>query len=97
MAFKHKPGQGTLFQNEKVPGSKQPILKGVVVTPDGNELEIACWTVTDETGTARKDKNGRPFYSVKLSEPRSAPSKREEPRGGGRVELSDEFPFSPDV
>ena len=102
MAFQHKPGQGTLFQNEKEPGSRQPILKGTVCTPDGQTWEIACWTVTDDSGTAKRDKNGKPYYSVKLQEPRQraqssdsgrAPAREEAPQRQAQGDLDDSVPF----
>ncbi|MDH6304640.1 hypothetical protein M2459_001376 [Parabacteroides sp. PF5-5] len=44
MAYEIKPGQGTLFKNDKYEaGGIQPYCRGKVKTPDGKEWEAALW------------------------------------------------------
>lgn len=40
--YKHKPGQGTLFINEKS-NERQPDMRGKIITPDGIEYKISAW------------------------------------------------------
>ena len=40
--FKHKPGKGSLFYNEKS-NDKQPDVKGTIVLPNGEEYRISGW------------------------------------------------------
>ena len=42
--YEHKPGQGTLWKNEKyIKGGNQPYAKGKVIDPSGNEWDAALW------------------------------------------------------
>lgn len=75
--FKHQPGSGTLFVNTST-NPKAPKLSGQFTALDGQVLEIALWTATDQNGKPKTDKNGSRFFSVKISEPRmTAPAKRQ--------------------
>lgn len=71
MGYENKPGFGNLFQNKKKKSDKEPAMRGEVVTPSGELLEIAGWSKTD--------KNGGKFLSLKLQKPR-------EQRSGGSEE-----------
>ena len=42
--YTHKPGQGTIFKNEKyIKGGNQPYAKGKVIDPSGNEWDATLW------------------------------------------------------
>ena len=47
--FKHKPGTGTLFWNEKS-NEKQPDIKGTIVLPDGTEYRLSGWKKAGNRG-----------------------------------------------
>lgn len=43
MAFELKPGQGSIFKNDKKTEDKHPDYKGSCVTPDGQECWVSLW------------------------------------------------------
>jgi len=49
MAYEHKEGQGSMFQNEKQ-NDRQPDYKGSIVI-EGKTYEIAAWARTSQRGT----------------------------------------------
>jgi len=66
--MENKEGCGVIFPNKFKDSESKPNQKGTVRYL-GKDLEIALWDKTD--------KNGNPYYSVKLSEPWK---KKEQPR-----------------
>ena len=64
MAYEIKPGQGTVWKSE--PG-KPSVYSGKGKDPSGADVWIDLYVVTDkETGQPRQDKNGNPFFNVRL-------------------------------
>ena len=62
MAYEQKPGQGSLFKNDKAnENEKAPIYKGTCTTPDGKKLELAAWV--------RESQSGVKYFSIVLKEP----------------------------
>ena len=43
MSYEPKPGQGSIFKNDKKEQEKHPDYKGSLVTPDGQECWVAMW------------------------------------------------------
>lgn len=43
MAYEHKPGKGSIFNNGYKERDSQPDMKGTMKTPDGQEWEISGW------------------------------------------------------
>jgi hypothetical protein len=71
MAFEHKPGSGTLFNNDRKTADNQPDMTGEIKLPDGTLMRLAAW---------RKDGTKGPFYSLKLSEiTKAAPAAKPAP------------------
>ena len=60
MAYEHKEGQGSLFNNEKQ-NDRQPDFKGTIVI-GGTTYEIAAWNRTSQ--------NGREYISLQAGLPR---------------------------
>lgn len=50
MAFEHKPGQGSIFKNEKKQTAMKPDYRGTIVTPSGETLEISLWVKEGQRG-----------------------------------------------
>lgn len=50
MAFEHRPGQGSLFRNEKKTGERQPGYKGRLVLPNGEVRWVFCWVKKTSAG-----------------------------------------------
>lgn len=48
--FKHKNGTGSLFANDKRTNEKQPVMRGNIVTPDGNEYRVSAWEKEGKQG-----------------------------------------------
>lgn len=47
--YAHKPGQGTIFKNEKyIKGGNQPYAKGTIKGLDGKEYDVALWMPKSE-------------------------------------------------
>lgn len=66
MSYEIKPGQGTVWKSE--PG-KPSVYSGKGKDPSGADVWIDLYVVTDkETGEPRQDKNGNPFFNVRLKQ-----------------------------
>jgi hypothetical protein len=67
MAYEMKPGQGSMFKNDKKTEDKHPDYKGSVMLPDGTE----CWV----SGWIKRPEGKAPFMSlsVQVKEQQSAP------------------------
>ena len=55
------PGFGALFKNDYKENENHPDFKGTFALEDGKKLDIAAWK--------RESKSGKPFLSLKISEP----------------------------
>jgi len=58
MSYEMKPGQGSIFKNDKKTEEKHPDYKGSIMTPDGKECWISMWVKRPEGKT--------PFFSVSV-------------------------------
>jgi hypothetical protein len=61
MAYELKPGQGTLFRNDKDGNDKRPDYRGELCLPDGSTLKLAGWV--------KEGKKGK-FLSLSIDRPR---------------------------
>lgn len=59
--YQHKPGQGSLFKNDKKTSDKHPALKGKVMLPDGT----LCWV----SGWTKETSAGDRWISLQIGEP----------------------------
>lgn len=87
MPFEHKPGQFSLFQNDRKGNERAPDWKGHGKDMAGNEIEIAIWEKTGSKGT---------FLSgtIKRKEDRRSERPRSEPNPQSRPQRDpDEIPF----
>jgi len=50
MAYEMRPGQGSLFRNEKKTTDKHPNLKGKVMLPNGEVRWLSAWTKETSAG-----------------------------------------------
>lgn len=81
--FEHKEGFGSVFGNDKKQNESQPDFTGDALWR-GEIVRIAFWK--------KKDKNGKTYLSLKLSEEYKKPE--EEPLGPpSRPVLNDDLPF----
>jgi len=78
MAYEQKPGQGSLWNNDKKQKDTAPDLTGTVILPDGTEAFIDGWYKTTQTG--------KEFISISIKaknkqrsteEPQRAPSSQQ--------------------
>ncbi len=62
MAYEQKPGQGSLFKNDKAnENEKAPVYKGTITTPDGKKYEVGAWV--------RESQSGVKYLSLAIKEP----------------------------
>jgi uncharacterized protein (DUF736 family) len=59
--YQHRPGQGSLFKNDKKTSDKHPSLKGKVMLPDGSLHWVSAWS--------KKTSAGEPWISLQIGEP----------------------------
>lgn len=50
MAYEMRPGQGSLFKNDKRTEEKHPNAKGKVMLPNGEVRWLSAWTKTTSAG-----------------------------------------------
>lgn len=60
MSYEMKPGQGSLFKNDKKTNDKQPTLKGKVMLPDGSVHWVSAWS--------KRTSAGEPWISLSIGE-----------------------------
>lgn len=74
MAYEMRPGQGSLFRNEKKTEERQPGYKGKLMLPNGEVRWVSCW--------AKKTSAGEIWLSLSVGElvqgQGSAPAKANE-------------------
>tara|TARA_Y100000310_G_scaffold94930_1_gene92746 strand:- start:68 stop:340 length:273 start_codon:yes stop_codon:yes gene_type:complete len=87
--FKHKEGNGSLWNNENKENDNQPDMRGKVTLPDGEEKSMAGWW--------NESQKGDKYLSVSISD---MPVKADEDdnEGKGRdndkkLEDTDDLPF----
>ncbi len=63
-----KPGQGSIFKNDKKETDKHPDYKGSLMTPDGVECWVSVWV--------KRPEGKQPFFSLSIQakEQQSAPA-----------------------
>ena len=62
MTYEQKPGQGSMFKNDKAAeNEKAPVYKGTLTTPDGKKWELAAWV--------RESSAGIKYMSLAVKEP----------------------------
>ncbi|QQM14846.1 hypothetical protein [Stenotrophomonas phage BUCT555] len=85
MAYEMRPGSGNMFNNDYKETDRHPDLKGKIMTPDGQEWDVAGWW---------KDGRNGQFLSLNVQEPYRRPGEyNEQPRGresAGPRRLSEE-------
>ena len=80
MTYKHEPGFGSIFINDKKEHEKQPDFTGDIMTPDGKLWKLAGWSKPTKAGKKR--------LSLKASDP---DERREEPQQSDP--LGDDIPW----
>ena len=87
MAYEMKPGQGSLFKNDKKTSDSHPNLKGKIMLPNGEVRWMSAWT---KTTTA-----GEKWISLNVGElvQQAGGSGYAQAAPVARVELDDDIPF----
>ena len=83
MAYEQKPGQGSLFKNDRKQTDKHPDYTGNWTNADGEKCNVAAWI--------KESKNGTKYMSLSIeTEPynQSGPSNE-----GSQEPLDNETPF----
>jgi len=81
MAYTLKPGQGSLFKNDRKESATHPDYKGSVVGPDGAEFWIDGWK--------KQSKDGKAWLSLSIKPKSSAGGKST----NNKVPFNDEIGF----
>ena len=85
MAYEQKPGQGSLFKNDKKTEDKHPDYKGSLMTPDGVECWVSAWVKRPE---------GRdPFMSMSIQVKETTPTAAGHTPTPATPEPADGLPF----
>jgi hypothetical protein len=88
MAYELKPGQGSIFKNEKNGVENRPDYTGTGMTPDGREVKFSMWVKRPDGKT--------PYFSVSMQyKEQSSPvaAKQPEPVKVKAEVISDDLPF----
>jgi hypothetical protein len=86
MAYETKPGQGSLFKNDKKTEEKHPQYRGNGISPNGEEMQISAWV--------KKDKNGNSYMSLSFQPPYKKEDKPEVKSEKPIIpEANDDLPF----
>jgi len=90
--YEMKPGQGSLFKNDKKEKESQPNLKGKVMLPNGEVRWVSAWT--------KKTKAGEPWISFAIGDVVAGAGGGVPPldahnqaKGNGYVPEDDDIPF----
>ena len=83
MSYEMKPGQGSIFKNDKKTTEQHPDYKGSIMTPDGVECWVSMWVKRPEGKT--------PFFSVSIQAKETKPDAVQSP--ALPVEAKDDLPF----
>ncbi len=85
MAYEMRPGQGSLFKNDKKTSERHPNLKGRLMLPDGSVYWVSGWT--KETSAGEK------WISLALGD-RVQQSQHEQAKSNGyQGQQDEEIPF----
>lgn len=69
--YVQKPGQGSIFKNDKKESDNHPDYKGSLTTPDGVECWVSMWV--------KRPEGKQPFFSVSV-QPKQQPSTTSTPQ-----------------
>lgn len=58
MAYEQKPGQGSIFKNDKKTEDKHPDYRGSLTTPAGEECWVSVWV--------KRPEGKAPFFSLSI-------------------------------
>jgi len=85
MAYELKPGQGTIFKNDKK-SDNHPDYRGTIKTPDGKDLDLSLWVKEGQKGK---------YFSVSVKEPYQKPDYNSTPSTSVETgkEDGDDLPF----
>lgn len=84
MSYEQKPGQGSLFKNDKKLTEQHPDYKGSIMLPDGTECWISGWVKRPEGKT--------PFMSLSIQHKTEQP-KPVTPKQPDLPVSDDDLPF----
>ena len=88
MAYEQKPGQGSIFKNDKKEQPNHPDYKGTMVTPDGVECWVSVWV--------KRPEGKQPFMSLSV-QPKETQSQAPAPIRKAEVQtavvIDDGLPF----
>ena len=86
MAFEHRPGQGTLFvNNKKRPDKKDPDYDGRIMLPDGSLHWFKAWKKQDSTGQA--------FFSCQIGDACQVSAHSQAKANGYQPQNDSDIPF----
>ena len=93
MAYEQRPGQASLFRNDKGGVDTRPDYTGTGMTPDGKEVKLSAWV--------KKGKDGTQYMSISIQSkeqhmtPTTAPvaAKQPEPVKVKAEVVTDDLPF----
>ena len=66
MSYEQKPGQGSLFKNDKKTEDKHPEYKGSATLPDGAEVWLSAWV--------KRPEGKQPFMSISIQPKETKPA-----------------------
>ncbi len=82
MSYEQKPGQGSLFKNDKKSTEQHPDYKGSITLPDGTECWMSAWVKRPEGKT--------PFMSISIQpKDQSQPA----PQTAAPIQNGSDLPF----
>jgi hypothetical protein len=82
------PGRGTIFKQED---DKPAAYAGKVALPDGSLAFLDLFPATDkDTGRLKADRNGKPYYNIRLKPIGGGPSQRAQ---DSAPDFADDEPF----
>jgi len=84
MAYERKEGQGSIFGNQNKTTDAHPDFTGDALWR-GEVIRIALWK--------KRDKNGKTWLSVKISEPYKKEEGQEKPKQAPLPAIDDDLPF----
>ena len=87
MAYEQRPGQASLFRNDKGGVETRPDYTGTGMTPDGKEVKLSAWV--------KKGKDGTQYMSISIQskDQPMTPTPTPEPIRVKAEVLDDQLPF----
>ncbi len=86
MAFEHRPGQGSLFvNNKKRPDKKDPDYDGRIMLPDGSLHWFTAWKKEDSAGQA--------FFSCQIGDACQVSAHSQAKGNGYQPQNDSDIPF----